>query len=268
MGCFDTYCILCGCSCYFPKYNDDDYLNIDDKKFKMLQKITEWLKKCTILTANNMVIHNCDEINCNDTFSSPNNDEYVVDMMSKSFTYPYVKNKGLFIHNDCWTYIMNKYNIELKFGDLAIINNFYGSVLPYVNYMNIGKYNNSQHFDFPSIIKDNNIWMCTSPLKCEKNAKRIDKIFSQLKLKKNRKGPAMSASSYNNGSIKIGNNNKFWIKEKGKWVEMKGTINTMTIELEKKHYRIPQVGEYNIKSIFIQDFITKNKKNYVKIIYI
>jgi hypothetical protein len=38
------------------------------------------------------------------------------------------------------------------------------------------------------------------------------------------------------------------------------------MELEKKHYRIPQVGEYNIKPIFIQDFITKNKKNYVKII--
>ena len=108
--------------------------------------------------------------------------------------------------------------------------------------------------------------MCMSPLISTINAKRIDNIFKQLKLKKDRKGPSLSASFYKSGIIKFGNNNKFWIINKNKWIEMKGIIKINKIELEKKHYKITQLGETNTKPIFIKNFITEKKKHYVLII--
>ena len=108
--------------------------------------------------------------------------------------------------------------------------------------------------------------MCISPLILDKNAKRIDNIIKQLKIKPNRKGPTLSASFYKSGIIKIGNNNKFWIIKNGKWNEISGEIIINKIELDKKHYLIPQLGETNNKPIFIKNFITENKKQYAIIV--
>jgi hypothetical protein len=75
----------------------------------------------------------------------------------------------------------------------------------------------------------------------------------------------MSASFYKEGDIKYGNNKNFWIIKKGKWVEMKGEI-----VFEKKEFnyklKIPQIGEYNRKPVFIQELLTENKKSYAKIV--
>jgi hypothetical protein len=47
---------------------------------------------------------------------------------------------------------------------------------------------------------------------------------------------------------------------------MKGEIKTTKVKLEKKHYKIPQLGETNTKPIFIKEFLTEKKEHYVVII--
>ena len=47
---------------------------------------------------------------------------------------------------------------------------------------------------------------------------------------------------------------------------MKGEIKIKKEELEKIHYKIPQLGEMNTKPIFIKEFITEKKKHYAIII--
>ena len=92
-------------------------------------------------------------------------------------------------------------------------------------------------------------------------------IFDNIKnLKIFNNNPTLSASFYKSGIIKFGNNNRFWIIKQGKWFEMKGEIKIKKEELEKKHYKIPQLGEMNTKPIFIKEFITEKKKHYAIII--
>lgn len=265
MGCWDIYCLLCGNPYHSIIYNDDNYLSLNEKEFKIFKQITDWLYKCTILTVNNEIIHNCHEVSCNIEFISPNKNNYIA-RLHYNFSYPSTKNKGLFIHDDCWLYVKNKYGIKLKFGDLVNIpNKLLYKPLYYINYGIIESYWD-QDFNYTSIIKDKNLWICMSPLISNRNAKRIDNIIKQMKIKKSRKGPTLSASFYKSGIIKFGNNNRFWIINHGKWIEMKGDIKTKKVELEKKHYKIPQIGETNTKPIFIKEFLTENKKNYVIII--
>ncbi len=263
MGCWDIFCLLCGNPCHSKKYNDE---NLNDKQFELVKKITLWLNKCTILSVNNDIIHNCYEESCNIDFITPKNDRYITSL-DYNFSYPSTKNKGLFIHDDCWLYIKNKYNIELKFSDLANTKTKVWKPLSYIDYGDIENYW-GQEFNFPSIIKNENLWMCMTPLISTINAKRIDKIFKQLNIKKNRKGPTLSASFYKPGIIKFGNNDRFWIINGLKWTEMKGEIKIKKEELNKKHYKIPQLGETNTRPIFIKDFITEKKKHYVLIIYL
>ena len=256
MGCWDIYCLLCGCPCHS---NVDNNLKI--------KKIISWFDKCTILTKNNKIIHKCKETTCSVDFKAPNNDVYVTSLDNNDliFDYPHVKNIGLFIHDDCWKYIKIKYKIELKYSDLAIIKNK-NNTLPYVKYNDIQKYWD-QFFDYESLINDDNLWMCISPLISIKNASRINKIIKQLKIKKDRKGPTLSASFYKSGDIKYGNNDKFWINNKGKWSEMKGDIKSEQVEFNKSLInKTPQIGEYNTKPIFIKEFTVKKKKPFATVI--
>lgn len=261
MGCYDVYCLLCGNPCHSIIYNDDNFLNLNEKEFGVFKKITDWLYRCTILTVNNEIIHNCREVSCNVEFIAPNKNQYIASLDYSQST----KNKGLFIHDDCWIYIKNKHGIELKFGDLANTKKLLYNPLSYIKYGEIENYW-GQDFNYPSIIKDKNLWFSTSPLISERNAKRINHVIKQMKIKKGRKGPTLSASFYKSGIIKFGNNNKFWIVNQGKWVEMKGEIKINKVELEDKHYKIPQLGETNTKPIFIKEFLTEKKQHYVMII--
>ena len=203
MGCWDVYCILCG----LPPNN---LINEDEQKnIKNINKITKWLNKCTILTQNNNIIHNCEETACNNSFVSRDNNNYYAEITNKIS----LEKTGIFIHDDCWNYVKKKYNIELKYGDFAIkqsVQNIQSDYIPYVKYKNIEKYW-EQFFNYEDLINDNNVWMCESPLKSKKNALRINKIIKQLKIKKDRTGPSASASLFPTNTIKYGNNKKFWI---------------------------------------------------------
>ena len=111
------------------------------------------------------------------------------------------------------------------------------------------------------------IFKLSSPLISIKNASRINKIIKQLKIKKDRKGPTLSASFYKSGDIKYGNNDKFWINNKGKWSEMKGDIKSEQVEFNKSLInKTPQIGEYNTKPIFIKEFTVKKKEYFATII--
>ena len=68
------------------------------------------------------------------------------------------------------------------------------------------------------MVRDGNWYMSQSPLN-RNNAKRIDKILSQYKIQTNRVGPSASATFYDTETIKIGNDEVFWIKRNGKWTK-------------------------------------------------
>jgi hypothetical protein len=267
MGCQDLYCIICGCPCNATLNNEI----LNNIQISTIKKINKWFNKCTFLTKDNKIIHNCKEVSCNINFVSSNKERYTASVNDIDLVddYPYVKNIGLFIHTDCWNYLKIKFKMELKYSDLVIFQENYkkfvmDNSLKYINYYNIQKYWD-QHFEYDLMWQDNNIWMCESPLKSTKNASRINKIIKQLKIKKDRKGPTVSASFYKEGNIKYGNNKNFWIIKKGKWVEMKGEIIYEKKEFNHK-LKIPQIGEYNTKPIFIEKLFTENKKSYAKIV--
>jgi len=108
---------------------------------------------------NNEIIHNCREVSCNIDFIAPNKNKYSASLDYNSKNYNSTKNKGLFIHDDCWTFIKNKYGIELKFGDLGDTKKLLYNPLSYIKYGDIVTYW-GQDFDYPSIIKDKNLWIC------------------------------------------------------------------------------------------------------------
>ena len=82
-----------------------------------------------------------------------------------------------------------------------------------IDYKPIDKYWD-QDFNFFLILLDSNEYMCESPFTNNKNALRIKKILSQMKINTdlNRKGPSVSATFYPDKTIKYGLDNKLWIK--------------------------------------------------------
>ena len=104
MGCWDIFCFLCGNTCHgafsdlntnlietmnyyesikdsknkkkkwFIDYYSEVYKNYkkDPKNFldkiKNINKNTKWLNKCTFLSADGSINHNCTEIACNVSF--------------------------------------------------------------------------------------------------------------------------------------------------------------------------------------------------------
>lgn len=270
MGIWDTYCLICGNSCFAEK----DLEFILKFQFKVTADIKglnsklKWLNNCTVLAANNDVIHGCNETDGGATFFKDKKIAYTCDIFNGFFDYfrnDYI-NKGIAIHTDCWKFIKKVYKIELKYKDLPISEQYYNydAKIGDVNYGSITKYQ-SQFMEYHKMYLDKNIYMVTSPLsktdESKKNIPRIKKIISQFKFKNDpkRKGPSVSATFYNEGSIKLGNNNKFWIKQNGKWNEMKDEVITKKIEFKKNTKNkiindIPQLGEFNNKLLFVKSF--------------
>jgi len=272
MGCWDIFCFICGNTCHGPFNNSKDYLHNENNityinPAKIFGNKTNWLNECTFLTANNEILHNAKEIQCNIYFYH-NKKNYIhgISNLYYNTTMEQMDNYGLFVHTDCWKFVKNKYNIKLKYGDLFLKFKNKDNQILNLNYGEIKKYW-SQDFKFDELILDNNNYMCLSPLKNKENANRIIKIISQLKLKSNRKSPTNSASFYSNKTIKVGNDKNFWIISNNKWIKMKGEILTKQIILslkDKNDIKIlknfVQIGETNKKPLFVNSFeINKNK---------
>ena len=278
MGCYDLYCFICGNSCYDIDFKELENIDLSVKEKNKINKSIKWLKKCTVLLENNQVIHNCFETSCNGDFkkSSKKGELYDCTGNKSKFTtyFSNVTNFGIFLHDDCWKFVMKKYGIKLEYKNIPVLNldknTMYKRVCTEdnVNYGVISKYW-SQYMDYDKMYLDNNIWMAYSPLiNDSKNNVRIKKIIAQLNLKKmDRPSPSISATFYKTGNIKIGNNNNFWIISNRKWKEIKETVvekkyNNIKINnnIISQINNIPQIGSYNNKMIFIKNYSYKNKK--------
>lgn len=301
--CFDIFCAICGNPCNssewvyklflscieeykqlsrkkkldkneIPRFNfikgyyeltekDPDFI----KKFRNLNKITKWMNKCSILLIDNRVIHNVTEKNCNVVFYDNKNNQYEHIVNTIESPTEKTSNRGMFIHSDCLKYINNKYKIKLTFNDLPIIQNkiHLDKMVPYIDQGRIKKYQ-EQDFGFIDIIKNEEEFLCYSPLLKKKNIGQINKNVNKLKLKPHRKSPIVSATFYKNGDVKIGNNKMFWMKKQSKWVQINDNPIIITIETKKTNKslnKIPYIGVYNTKPLFIMSLnIIRNKYIY------
>lgn len=126
------------------------------------------------------------------------------------------------MHTACYDLIKKQFNYELKYctikqitsDDFGILNRkLYGK-----EYL---KFSDTQFFDFEGIMDKNNtsaIFITQNPLINSANKHRIINIWTnivnKLKNKKCRPSPSMTATFYNVGTIKYGNNGKLWIIKK------------------------------------------------------
>jgi hypothetical protein len=246
----------------YSKYPNDQIKILHENKniltnLKKLSNNIKWLKKCSMLLEDNRVIHGVKEINCNVTFCKNNICYGHISLYTGNYTKELI---GIFIHTDCWKYIKNTYNINLNFSNLPPHIQSYTKVFN-IDYGDIEKYW-GQDFNFLKIVNDKKEYLCSSPLKEDKNISQIKKNISKLNLKNEpeRKGPMVSATFYKEGDIKIGNNNNFWIIKGNKWVEINQKPIKIKIKidfgkLDKKQRKfldsVPYIGHYNKNPIFI-----------------
>lgn len=242
---------------FVDKYEENPELFMQN--VNKVRKITKWMDKCTLLTIDNKIIHNCknDDID----FYDSNNKVYI----KNSFKSDHNNNYGEYVHTNCWKFIKNTYNIELNYSHLPItyvIGRYYKNID--IDYGKIEKYWR-QDFDFVSLIFDSNIDLLYDPLISNQNT-RIKKIFNKLKIRldKNRKSPLTSATFYKPNTYKIGNNNNIWFVHSGKWKEVNDTIEIkIQVNKNNKILRSKYIAEPSEKPIFIKSFI--NKRNYIEL---
>ncbi len=224
MGCWDIFCPLCGLS---MNSGIDDSITV--------KYIQNWFFKCTLLLNTDEILHNAEEVSCNITFSV------------KGKEYSLYNNDGIALHTDCWKLIKQKHNIELKYSNFPIP--LYDKYDMYVFkklkcYNQISKYW-SQDFMFSNLLKDKNEYMLNSPLKDEKNQKRVLTIFNKLKIREGRNSPLISASFFKNNTILIGNNNNLWQVKNGKWIEIKDTeTDTFKIKIKETNETINIIDHF------------------------
>ena len=271
MGCWDIFCFICGNSChslsedFYDEYledNDEDRSNKGmSNKLKDLYDKTKWLESCTLLLENNQVLHGAEERDCSIDFYK---DGKHYEHLFRNSDFTNTKLKGIFLHDDCYQYIKLKYKIELTFNHLPPMNLKADKVFN-IKYGEIEKYQ-KQDFDYIQVIKDKKQYLCLSPLLNGKNISQINKNIRCLNLKNDpkRKGPAVSATFYKTGDIKLGLNGMFWIISKGKWTEIKEKPKKIKIKLNDNITpikKIPYIGHHNTKPIFLLSLdILKNKK--------
>ncbi len=284
MGCSDLYCFLCGNSYnnygnhmkeeFIEEINkgNEYYISLTKKisqkkfidKINNLVKNTEWINNCTFLDAFDNIIHNCYNEDCYNTFTNDGN--YFNYYYHQTYTENYNKKYGVFLHTDCWRFIKNEYGIELTYSKLPIEGESIEQIFYNINYGKIEKYWD-QHFNFFSLLKDNNEELCYSPLINNKAGKLIKKNFNKLKIRidKNRISPTPSASFFKNGSYKIGNNNNIWIKNKSKWIPVNSTIyikiKIKENDIKKIFKNIVYYAGVNVKPLFIYSYKKIDSKN-------
>ena len=301
MGCWDIFCFICGNRNYSFDKNYIDEIENDVKldkipssystyyrnyikklksypniitDLKVLSKNTKWMDKCSILLINGQVVHGVKEKSCNVEFYKKNfHATHIQEGLNNDCSFELNGNCGIFIHTDCWKFIKKNYNIGLKFSDLPktiyVGNHNYNKNFN-INYGDIEKYW-AQDFDFAQLVVDKKMYLCSNPLLNDNNVKQIKKNIKELKIKNDvkRKGPSASATFYNDGDIKIGNNKHFWIIKNNRWIEIndpviKIKININVKKLNKKQInylnKIPFIGQYNSNPIFILSY-KEIKKN-------
>ena len=276
---WDTYCCVCGNSCkvvdieylteLFKEHNEysKNLITINDMEIKDIVKKLKWTKKAFSLQPTNIIYNSTNKVECEDYLPFKDLTYFNSDLLN-----------GVFIHQDCWTFVRNNYNIELKYKDLPIrLDTNKSPPLYNIDYGEIKKYL-SQDFSYIKLYLDNNIYMLDSPLikSNTKNITRIKKIIQQFNIKtEQRPSPSISATFYKNNEIKLGNDNFFWIIKNGKWNKIKEEVFKKTIIFDKKTNikksslvnKIPAIGEYHKEPLFVLNF-KRNNKGELQIVFI
>jgi len=248
------------------KNNNDKNNNDILKQIKDFEKNTKWLEDCVMLLANDEVEKNCKEISGDITFKNKNG-TYTA-LTENTIENPYSlmygsQMSGIFLHTDCYKFVEKENNFSLKYSNLPVIKGKkeYTEKSINISYGEIEKYW-SQYFDFTNVIRDNKMYLCSSPLLNDKNIKQIKKNISLLKLKneEDRVGPSVSATFYKDGDIKIGNNRKLWIKKNNKWNEINKPIINLKIKSKREGYdkntlMLSFIAQYNKYGIFVKNII-------------
>jgi hypothetical protein len=249
---------------YFEENNDMCKKFV--KELKNLNRNSKWMDKCTMLLIDDKIIHGLSESSCNIQFCKKNFCATYIDKYADKSDF-YFTNKGLsgiFIHTDCWKFIKKNYKIDLKYSNLPkLYDNNDKGYRKIFNFSSgiIEKYW-EQDFRFNQIVLDKKQYLCSSPLKNDKNIIQIKKNINALKLKNDpkRMGPLVSATFYKEGDIKLGKNKKLWIKKNNKWLEINEKNEKIKINIDLKKInknqenflnKIPFIGMYNNNPIFI-----------------
>jgi len=306
MGCFDIYCLVCGNPCH-SMFDNTEYLEeiIDEyknskkqkkhyiyeaylknpnliKDLNKFKKTTSWMNKCTMLLINNEAKHNCKETSCNVGFTNKNRTKFYTHLTGDYDTiYPLFYENGdlgIFIHTDCYKYIKLEYNIKLKYSNLPLIinhkkNNHKENIYKPINFVNYGDIENYWHqdFQFEKLYIDNKQYLCSSPLKNDKNISQIKKNINALKISNKyilRPSPPISATFYENNIIKVGNNGNLWIIKNGKWNEINKDCEAhkinIIVDYNKSNskqktflHKLSFISQYNNHGIFVKSFTVK-----------
>ena len=268
---WDTYCCVCGNSCknvnieyltelfeVYNNYSKKNLIKIDIVEIKNIVKKLKWTKKTFSLQPTNIIYNSTNKIDCEDYLPFKDSSYFDNTLLN-----------GVLIHQDCWNFVKNNYNIELKYKDLPIryLDSDKNPPLFNIDYGEITKYL-SQDFAYDELYVDNNTYMLDSPLlqTNKKNIYRIKKIITQLNIKKiERPSPSISATFYKNNEIKLGNDNFFWIIKNGRWTKIKDEVFKKTIIFDKNFKKlsiinkIPAIGEYSKEPLFVLHFKKTNK---------
>jgi hypothetical protein len=240
MGCFNVWCPLCG-----GPLNESLEGLVDDKLTKEFIKIikskTKWLVKITILLSNRKAKHGFRETYCNTFFINNKGEEYDL--------HPDDGIEGLPLHTDCWKFAKKVMKRECTYSDFnnsklmwggksrkvkKIDENTKSKIQQYyrkngmhafafsnLNYIPIVKYWD-QIFNLDELDKNKNHWyLLYSPLgtspESKKNAYRILKNIKNInkkksaKPRKDRPSPSESATSYDKGKKKKGNDGNMYV---------------------------------------------------------
>ncbi len=248
-----------------PKYNNyKKNPKLFLSKVSKLDKNAKWLNKCTFLCADNRVVHDCRELECNITFEDKKGNLY-----NHQTEYDF-NMYGVFVHTDCWKFVKNNFGIKLQYSHLPILNKTEvdKKLFDFINY-GIIEESWYQDFDFIKLISSGNEELVVSPLKSNIVAKNIKKVFTKLKIRNelSRKSPITSATFYKAGTYKIGLNGNIWFIKGGKWIELKDTIIKEINTNLNKTKNIKFIGDINMEPLFFVEINKNDKKdNKIKIV--
>ena len=276
--CIDYYCFLCGMTYWhnienldydeFIEMNGVNEKDIPKDRYKKIQE-SKFIDTISILTIDDEIIHNAYNTDCNLMFLSKDTKDIYSVEPSYIESNPYEACNeiyGKFVHTDCWKYIKKEHGIEIKYSHLPMKKeyeissdmNIYQKFPPLnISYGKIEEYwSDEADFQFHTLLLDKNDYMCFSPIQNEKNGSRINKIFSQLHIKKEKRtGPNISATMHNENTYRVGNDMKIWMKNNGKWTPIKDSIKKTFKNIKLKNmenfYKMPRIGQSSDEPIFI-----------------
>lgn len=259
MGCNEIYCSLCGC----PILDKSTILTLCKEKIYKKSDIY-WLKDCYSLFSNNNLYKKA---------IVETDDTYFHETEYKFFTHQYRFSQIIEVHKLCYNIIEKETKIKLKYSDFINNNNLYRLyLLNYINYDIIKKYAVQEFINNMEELKNNEKLkkLLLNPLKNNENKKRLLKLFKQLKIKSDRKGPNISATFFENNTYLIGNDNLLWKIKNKKWTKVETIKNRLKFNSNDnkfKKYVIPYLENMNMIGSYNMDGICYNiSNNYIDLL--